>query len=134
VKTRRIAPGLLVAVACTQIVLAKTADLSPWLGGGFGMFATLDSRGERHLTILAESSGLLRELAMPPELEDQAERVRALPSPPRLQALARAILEREGDRVPGLRSVRLQLWKTQRTPGSLAYDEVFLREARVDVP
>lgn len=128
--TRWIAPGLLVAVACSQIVLTRTADLSPWLGGGFGMFATIDSRGDRHLAVLAESPGLIHELEIPATLRDQAERVRALPTEARLQALARAIAVLEADRVPGLTSVRLQLWRTQRDPGTLAYDEELATEVR----
>ena len=37
-----IVPLLLVAVATNQVRLATTADLTPWLGGGFGMFASPD--------------------------------------------------------------------------------------------
>ena len=132
--TRWIAPGLLAAIACTQIALAHTADLSPWLGGGFGMFATIDSRGERHLAILAESPGLLRELEVPEELEDRAERVRAMPTRARLEALAHEIAAVEVEHVPGLASIRLQLWRTRREPGSLATDELLAREVRVEVP
>ena len=132
--TRWVAPGLLVAVACVQIVLAHTAGLSPWLGGGFGMFATIDSRGERHIAILAESPGLQRELDLPEELEDLAERVRALPSEDRLTALAREIAAIEVERIPGLEVIQLQLWHTRRVAGSLAYDEELSRQVRVDVP
>jgi hypothetical protein len=125
---------LLVAVACSQVVLAHTASLSPWLGGGFGMFATIDSRGERQLAILAESPGLLHELDVPPELEEEAERVRAMPTVARLEALARTIATAEADRIPGLHTIRLQLWRTRREPGSLAYDETLAEEVRVEIP
>jgi hypothetical protein len=30
--------GVLIVVALHQLFLAQTADLSPWSGGGFGMF------------------------------------------------------------------------------------------------
>ncbi|MDG2390966.1 MAG: hypothetical protein P8M30_16790, partial [Planctomycetaceae bacterium] len=40
-------PLLLVVVALTQIVRAYTVDQSPWKGGGFGMFASVDSPGNR---------------------------------------------------------------------------------------
>jgi hypothetical protein len=39
-------PLLLVVVALRQLVLAHTAGLSAWHGGGFGMFASID-RDER---------------------------------------------------------------------------------------
>jgi len=40
---------LLIAVALHQIFLARSAALSPWSGGGFGMFSTLDHGSRRHL-------------------------------------------------------------------------------------
>ena len=42
------APLLLLAVAGRQIILVHTVGLSPWHGGGFGMFASID-RDERRL-------------------------------------------------------------------------------------
>lgn len=46
----RIPPYLLVAVASIQICEAAVGHLTPWAGGGFGMFATLDS-GSRIITV-----------------------------------------------------------------------------------
>jgi len=43
----RLAPVMLVGVALTQIYLAKTTSLSPWKGGGFGMFAVADDISAR---------------------------------------------------------------------------------------
>ena len=42
------APLLLLTVAGRQILLVNTVGLSPWHGGGFGMFASID-RDERRL-------------------------------------------------------------------------------------
>ena len=44
-------PYLLIMVAGRQIVLVRTIGLSPWHGGGFGMFASID-RDERRLVRL----------------------------------------------------------------------------------
>ena len=41
-------PLLLTGIALRQIVLVQTAGLSPWHGGGFGMFASID-RDERRV-------------------------------------------------------------------------------------
>ncbi|MBT9313893.1 hypothetical protein [Leptothoe spongobia] len=41
-------PLLLTTVALRQIILVHTAGLSPWHGGGFGMFASID-RDERRV-------------------------------------------------------------------------------------
>jgi hypothetical protein len=42
-----VAPALLVVIAVQQIILASTARLSPWTGGGFGMFSSVDYRRSR---------------------------------------------------------------------------------------
>ena len=44
-------PLLLIGVAARQITLVRAAGLSPWHGGGFGMFASID-RDERRLVQL----------------------------------------------------------------------------------
>lgn len=39
----QLAPAIvLVLVAATQWIAAETVPVSPWIGGGFGMFATVD--------------------------------------------------------------------------------------------
>jgi hypothetical protein len=126
-------PALLVLVALLQIVLATRADLSPWLGGGFGMFATIDSRSERHLVVYVDAPGLTRQIDVPEELEDRATRVRALPAPGRMRGLAEALLERERARIPGVTGLRVELWRTLRAPGSLRPSESLAREVRVEV-
>ena len=40
-------PTLLIIIAILQLVLVKTSHLSPWKGGGFGMFASIDSPNMR---------------------------------------------------------------------------------------
>ena len=42
-----IPPALLALVACVQIGLARFTPLTPWKGGGFGMFATADGASNR---------------------------------------------------------------------------------------
>ena len=43
---------LLVSVALHQVFLVHHTQLSPWLGGGFGMFSTTDVGTARHLHAL----------------------------------------------------------------------------------
>lgn len=40
-------PGLVLAIALVQSTLVLTQELSPWKGGGFGMFSTVDSPSMR---------------------------------------------------------------------------------------
>ena len=104
-----VAPALLIAVACAQIGLTWTAGLSPWLGGGFGMFSTSDDRGHRHLHVIEESPGVLADIHVPEELHDLARRVLALPTRPRLERLARAIRTHS----PSEADLRLEVWRTR---------------------
>ena len=44
-------PVLLAALALTQLYLGTQQWLTPWKGGGFGMFSTVDSSGGRSLRV-----------------------------------------------------------------------------------
>ncbi len=50
-------PFLLCLVALTQIYLVYNRNLTPWKGGGFGMFATIDRMERRPIQITAHSAG-----------------------------------------------------------------------------
>ncbi len=124
--------AVLCLVATVQIALAQIGDLSPWLGGGFGMFATIDSRSERHLTAVIETPGLRRPVRIPEELEDLALRTRVFPTEARLRHFGDRLLAYEEERLgmPGGR-LTLELWRTRRDPETLAPREV--RSAEVVV-
>lgn len=80
-------------------------DFSRWLGGGFGMFSTVDARALRALR-LSEVGAV--PLALPPSLEDAAQRARMLPSEARLRDLARALAE-TADAAGA--SIRVEVWE-----------------------
>jgi hypothetical protein len=82
---------LLVAVAAAQIAAARCGPISPWVGGGFGMFATLDSPARRHVHATALRTGLREEVEIPPELDREVRRAVSLPTAHRLRVLARAL-------------------------------------------
>jgi hypothetical protein len=88
---RALPAWLLVLVATAQIVAAKTGPLSPWLGGGFGMFSTTDAPSRRHLHAVALREGLREELELPEELELAVRKAKSFPSERRLRALAREL-------------------------------------------
>jgi hypothetical protein len=46
-----LAPVLVCGIAITQIIYVQISALSPWKGGGFGMFSTVDSPGARFLRV-----------------------------------------------------------------------------------
>jgi hypothetical protein len=114
--------ALLLALAGAHFALVRCCALHPWLGGGFGMFSTVDAR---HLQAWRQEDGAWAPVELPPDLEDAAERAEALPSRARLRSLARA-LARSGPGAP----VRVEVWETrfdaamQPVPRRLRAEEV----------
>ena len=123
---------LLVAVAASQLILAHTAELSPWVGGGFGMFASTDGRGARHLHVVELRTGIERELYPTEELADLVRRARSLPTDGNLRALALALAEpsRRDESV----SVRVEVWRTRFDPRTLTPSTHLVRGLEVRVP
>jgi hypothetical protein len=127
---RYLAPALLVAVACTQLWAARATGLSPWLGGGFGMFSTTDSWGRRHLHAWAISPGVRREIDVPPEAGCLARAALALPTSGRLRGLAVALA---ADVARDVEAVEIQVWAPRFDRETLAPSSVLLRSIEVPV-
>jgi hypothetical protein len=121
-------PALLLAVAGFQITLVHTADLSPWLGGGFGMFATTDGPGARHVHVYAITAGIEREIVVGNAHRELARRAGALPIGTHLAALAHALqshpIPEEGQR----QATRVQVWRTRFDPNTLVPSSELLRQ------
>src|SRR5690554_3498707 len=82
-----LAPGLLVVVACIQLALVRTQDLTAWKGGGFGMFSTLDSPSARALrVVLLTTEG--EALVLFPSVEVRMARLLNMPDTELLTDLA----------------------------------------------
>src|SRR5215475_12379144 len=84
---------VLLLVTANQLRLVSTTALSPWWGGGFGMFATTDGWATRHLHVFAIRSDVRRELSIPVTLRKEVERALTLPSDANLQAIAREVAD-----------------------------------------
>ena len=123
---------LLVLVAVVQLWLAHTADLTPWSGGGFGMFSTLDSRGGRHLHAYAIRPGIRRELVIPYALQEMESRVLALPSDANLRRLARELARIPVPDEGPVREISIQVWATRYSPETLQPHRFLLRGLRVE--
>jgi hypothetical protein len=113
-------PVLLVAVAVCQIGLAKASGLTAWKGGGFGMFSTTDDGGRRWVRVYVTAPERSEEIAISPSLEDAADRAAVLPSDAALARLARRVVERERRNGRPVHEVRIEAWRTEFTPGTLA--------------
>ena len=99
------APALLVVLALSQLVLTRTAALSPWKGGGFGMFSTNDHAGFRSVRAYALDADGERRLRIPAELGRLSRRVRHLPARSGLLSLARELIPEAGD----ARAIRVEV-------------------------
>ena len=118
---------LLLLVAGNQFRLVSTTALSPWWGGGFGMFATTDGWATRHLHVFAIRPGVRCELAIPLSLRKKVERVLTLPSDAQLQALAHQFADVPTPDEGSLEAIELQVWATQFDPTTLAPSSTPLR-------
>jgi hypothetical protein len=132
---RSIVPvALLLAVAGRQVILAETAGLSPWKGGGFGMFSTTDDAGRRHVRVFVTAPERSEEIAITPSLEDAAVRAGVLPGDRQLTRLARRVVEREHRNHRQVEAIRIEAWRVEYAPGTLAATSRLIRgfEYRVD--
>jgi hypothetical protein len=127
----RLPVALLVAVALHQLWLASTSALSPWCGGGFGMFSTLDSRGARVLRAVALGDGWQAELEIPEALGGDARRAAVLPSDSRLERLARALAPLAPDDFDPPRALRVEVYTTEFSRADLRPAAVALRALEV---
>lgn len=112
-KIRTLPIALLIVVALIQIALARSAALSPWSGGGFGMFSTLDHGSRRHLHAFVLRPGLRREVIPPRALADEIRRALAFPTKPRLRALATSLAKTPTPDHGPATAVQVQVWNTR---------------------
>ena len=125
--------GLLILVACHQLRLAHTADLSPWSGGGFGMFSATDSGANRHLHAFALNPGIRRERRIPAKFEEAEKRLLTLPTDDRLRAFALDLAAHSHpDRGP-VEAIELQIWTTRYDADTLEPGGTLLRGFTVRV-
>jgi hypothetical protein len=109
-------PALLVLVACVQIFLTRSTALTPWKGGGFGMFATNDGNPFRYVRLFVDAPDRSEELEIAPSLEDLAARAQALPG---------AAERRKGRPVE---TVRVEVWWIDFARGTLKATDRLLRQ------
>jgi hypothetical protein len=86
-----VAPVLLLVTAAVQHVLVRSRDLSPWKGGGFGMFSSTDSPEARFLRLSLVLPDRAMAVALPARFAELGRRARALPSQAGLQELAESV-------------------------------------------
>ncbi len=119
---------VLLTVGCVQLLFARTAGLSPWKGGGFGMFSTTDDAGRRHVRVFVSAPERSEEIAISPSLEDAARRAAVWPTDAALSRLARRVVEREGRYRRPVDTVRIETWRIKYAPDTLAATTSLMRD------
>jgi hypothetical protein len=118
-------PALLLAGAANHFLLVNQDGLSPWLGGGFGMFASTDVGSARLLVVNAEThNGKQYPVSLNEPLSDLSKRVRGLPNRAQSAVLAKAILDdlgygRSRVRAGDLATLSIAVWRTDYEHGTL---------------
>jgi len=113
-------PGvLLLFVACVQIYLAQTANLSPWKGGGFGMFSTTDGISNRSLRVYVNGPQRSEEILLEGKLQDLAARAQLFPGNLQLEKLAREIFRDQQSKKLPIDDVSIEVWRTEYAKNDL---------------
>jgi hypothetical protein len=112
--------ALLVLIGIGQVAATGVAALTPWKGGGFGMFSTNDHAAHRTIRITVTARDRSEEIAISPSLRDAADRAAMLPGRRQLARLARLVVERERRHGRPAESVRIECWRTDYDPTTLA--------------
>ena|SRR5437868_13316676 len=94
-RASRILPaGALALFACLQILFAQTRGLTPWKGGGFGMFSTVDSPDARFFRIYLLTPEGKVPITLPSDLYRLSGHLRSIPSQGELNELAQKLAAR----------------------------------------
>ena len=92
-RLRSLAPALLLlVVALVGVRNNVVRDQSSWQGASFGMFATYENGVSRTVIVTVEEDGDTKRVALPADLEDDAERLAVVPSRGAARSLAESVL------------------------------------------
>ena len=81
--------AVLLAVFAVQFVTAHTTVLTPWKGGGFGMFSTVDVDTGRMVMLYLEFDGEEYPAAIPEQFDGDIDSLRPMPTEERTEEFAR---------------------------------------------
>ncbi len=123
-------PLLLCAVALYQLHLVKAHGLTPWKGGGFGMFSTNDTE-YRYTEVWVEGPEGRRAIDVTTDFG--VARTVAYPSRARLFSMARRIGEVQRARGADVNRVRVVVWRRDFDRETLEPNMVRIREVMVDL-
>lgn len=125
--------ALLIVVAAHQLHLAATEPLTPWKGGGFGMFSSTDRGHNRRLRVWVKGPERSEEMAIPRDLTDLAMDALVFPSQGRLERLALEIERAASNQGGEITQVRIAVWRREYDRENLEPTFVPLRDVTLEV-
>lgn len=110
-----ITPTILIVVACVQLYNAHFKTLSPWKGGGFGMFSTIDKPENRFLRAYFVTGQGEHPIEIPDSFEIRrlTTEIKSIPAKHRLLRLARKLANASNlpKEVDTFNAVRVEVWR-----------------------
>jgi len=90
------------------------ANLSPWLGGGYGMFSTTDYGPSRYIMVYGLEDNIIKEqIEIPESFSNVARKLRSLPNINNLQELALEMENYLRLSQYGFPHFRIEVWSTR---------------------
>lgn len=110
-------------VALFQIGVAHTTVLSPWKGGGFGMFSTVDVDTQRVVRLYLEVDDQWHPVVAPDEYADDVRSLQPMPTDSRTEELARRLAGAEWVERLGGPPSEIQRYLHETTPVTARFFE-----------
>ena len=105
---------LFVVIAAHHYYWVHHAHLSPWLGGGYGMFSTTDYGPTRYIRVYALQDNIIQEqIEIPERLTMLARKTRGLPDDNNVRSLALEIENYLNAHQHGYPLIRVEVWTSQ---------------------
>jgi hypothetical protein len=114
-------------------VLVNVADLSPWKGGGFGMFATTDGTAFRFVRLFVDAPGRSEEMNVTESLEMAVVRAQLFPSHRFMTRLGEAVGAHELRHGRAVATVRVEVWRIEFIDQPLRATERRLRTLTIPI-
>jgi hypothetical protein len=121
---------LLLVVACLQVYLVRTRDLSPWKGGGFGMFSTNDDE-HRGVDVWVEDSQGERRIDVSGDYA--VVRYAAYPVEDRLRGLAYRIAAAQRANGTPVYRVQVSVWRRDFAAETMKPLRIPIRDIVLDI-
>ena len=101
-------------IAAHHFYLVHHAHLSPWLGGGYGMFSTTDYGPSRFVRVYGLQDNIIQEeIEIPSRYSKLARKVKGLPGNELVLEMASAIEDYLDSNQHGFPVIRVEVWATK---------------------